>query len=46
MTRSIWQGPFVDGDLLKKAERLKHPAVMNQSKHGPDVQQFYLISWD
>ena len=28
MTRSVWKGPFVDGYLLKKAEKLsKAPAA-------------------
>ena len=32
MTRSIWKGPFVDADLLKKAEKVKASGLHEQIK--------------
>ncbi|MBO7484356.1 MAG: ribosomal protein S19 family protein, partial [Alphaproteobacteria bacterium] len=38
MTRSIWKGPFVDGDLLKKAEKVKasgrHESIKTWSRRS------------
>jgi small subunit ribosomal protein S19 len=28
MARSVWKGPFVDGYLLKKAEKVREAAAM------------------
>jgi hypothetical protein len=34
MTRSVWKGPFVDGYLLKKAEKVVKAAATKSSRCG------------
>ena len=44
MTRSIWKGPFVDGYLLKKAERVRgansKEAIKTWSRRSTILPQF------
>ena len=44
MTRSIWKGPFVDGDLLKKAEKVKasgrHEQIKTWSRRSTILPDF------
>lgn len=44
MTRSIWKGPFVDGDLLKKAEKVKasgrHEQIKTRSRRSTILPDF------
>ena len=32
MSRSVWKGPFVDPSLLKKVEKLKSQAKLQEEK--------------
>ena len=44
MTRSVWKGPFVDGYLLKKADKLResgrHEVIKTWSRRSTIVPQF------
>lgn len=44
MTRSVWKGPFVDGYLLKKAEKVKqsgrHEVIKTWSRRSTIIPQF------
>ena len=46
MPRSVWKGPFVDGYLLKKAERPRAKAAARKSSRpGRAVRPFCRTSW-
>ena len=44
MTRSVWKGPFVDGYLLKKADKLResgrHEVIKTWSRRSTIIPQF------
>ena len=44
MTRSVWKGPFVDGYLLEKAEKVKasgrHEVIKTWSRRSTILPQF------
>ena len=44
MARSVWKGPFVDGSLLKKAEKVKqsgrHEVIKTWSRRSTILPQF------
>ncbi len=44
MTRSVWKGPFVDRDVLKKAEKAKgsgkHEIIKTWSRRSTILPQF------
>ncbi len=44
MTRSVWKGPFVDGYLLAKAEKVKasgrHEIIKTWSRRSTIIPQF------
>ena len=49
MTRSIWKGPFVDGYLLKKVEKLtssgRHDPIKTWSRRSVILPQFVGITF-
>ena len=44
MTRSVWKGPFIDGYLLKKSEKVqnsgKHEVIKTWSRRSTIIPQF------
>ena len=42
MTRSVWKGPFVDMQLIKKAEKVTESGRKKLLKPGQEDQQYYL----
>ena len=44
MSRSVWKGPFVDGDLLKKAEKSResgrNDVIKTWSRRSTIIPQF------
>ena len=44
MTRSVWKGPFVDGYLLKKADKLResgrHEVIKTWSRRSTIIPEF------
>ncbi len=44
MTRSVWKGPFVDGYLLKKADKVResgrHEVIKTWSRRSTIIPQF------
>ena len=38
MTRSVWKGPFVDPNLLKKVEKIKNQLINRPLKLGLENQ--------
>lgn len=49
MTRSVWKGPFVDGYLLKKVEKMlesgKNNAIKTWSRRSTILPQFVGITF-
>jgi small subunit ribosomal protein S19 len=44
LTRSVWKGPFIDGYLLKKSEKVqnsgKHEVIKTWSRRSTIIPQF------
>ena len=49
MTRSVWKGPFVDGYLLKKAEKARasgrNDVIKIWSRRSTILPQFVGLTW-
>ena len=42
MARSVWKGPFVDLQLVKKAEKTQQSGRKEVIKTGQEDQQYFL----